>query len=83
VDVTPAPSFAVVGARLDQSMRAGLDAETANRLQGHTEKAQQFLAGPNERAGIAQLDAAAASLQDRPDQQDMAQVFSDLAGSLR
>jgi len=84
VDVTPAPSFAVVGARLDQSVRPGLDAETAHRLQGHIDKAKQFLAGPQKRAaGIAQLDAAAESLQDRPDQQDLAQAFSDVADSLR
>jgi LVIVD repeat len=83
VDVTPAPSFAVVGARLDQSVRAGLDAETANRLQGHIDKAKEFLAGPQKQAGIAQLDAAASSLQERPDQADLAQAFTDLADSLR
>jgi hypothetical protein len=83
VDVTPAPSFTVVAARLDQSVRAGLAVDEVSRLQGHIDRAQALLAGPQKRAGIAQLDAAAASLQDMPGHEGLAQAFTDLADSLR
>lgn len=81
--MTPAPSFTVVAARLDQSVRAGLAVDEVSRLQGHIDRAKALLAGPQKRAGIAQLDAAAASQQDMPGHEGLAQAFTDLADSLR
>jgi hypothetical protein len=76
-------SYAVVGSRLDQNVRAGtLDAETGARIQGHLDKAEAFEGGPRARAAKAQLDAAAASLKNRPGQELLIQDIQELRATL-
>ena len=76
-------SYAVVGSRLDQNVRAGtLDAQSGARIQGHLDKAEAFEGGPQARAAKAQLDAAAASLQNRPGQELLIEDILELRASL-
>jgi hypothetical protein len=77
-------SFAVVGSRLDQNVRAGtLDAATGERVQAALDKAERFADGPQRRAAVAQLDAAASSLKNTAGQEELVAELRDLADSLR
>jgi hypothetical protein len=76
-------SYAVVGSRLDQNVRAGtLDAQNGARIQGHLDKAEAFEDGRQARAAKAQLDAAAESLKNRPGQELLIQDIQELRATL-
>ena len=62
-------SYAVVGSRVDQNLRAGtLDADKAESIQNHLDNAER-LEARQVRAARAQLDAAIASLRRTPGQE--------------
>jgi hypothetical protein len=76
-------SYAVVGSRLDQNVRAGtLDAQNGARIQGHLDKAEAFEDGRQARAAKAQLDAAAESLKNRPGQELLIEDILELRATL-
>jgi hypothetical protein len=70
-------SYAVVGSRVDQNLRAGtLDADKAASIQNHLDNAER-LEARQVRAARAQLDAAIASLRTTPGQEAL---IADLQG---
>ncbi|HET6728250.1 MAG TPA: hypothetical protein VFG96_02460 [Jiangellaceae bacterium] len=76
-------SYAVVGSRLDQNVRAGtLDAETGAEIQDHLDRAEAFEGGRQARAAKAVLDAAAASLKDVPGQELLIEDIQELRATL-
>jgi hypothetical protein len=76
-------SYAVVGSRLDQNVRAGtLDAETGAEIQDHLDRAEAFEDGRRARAAKALLDAAAASLKDVPGQELLIEDIQELRATL-
>jgi hypothetical protein len=76
-------SYAVVGSRLDQNVRAGtLDAETGAEIQDHLDRAEAFEDGRQARAAKAVLDAAAASLKDVPGQELLIEDIQELRATL-
>jgi hypothetical protein len=76
-------SYAVVGSRLDQNVRAGtLDAETGAEIQNHLDRAEAFEDGRQARAAKALLDAAAASLKDVPGQELLIEDIQELRATL-
>jgi hypothetical protein len=76
-------SYAVVGSRLDQNIRAGtLDAETGAEIQDHLDRAEAFEGGRQARAAKAVLDAAAASLKDVPGQELLIEDIQELRATL-
>lgn len=76
-------SYAVVGSRLDQNVRAGtLDDRAADRVQAFIDRAEQFAAGPQRRAAAAQLEAAARTLRNVDGQELLIADLLELAGTL-
>jgi hypothetical protein len=58
-EIVHAPSFRLVGAYLDQLVRAGgIDADVEVEVRGALERAERFIDGKQRRAGFEQLDAA-------------------------
>jgi hypothetical protein len=75
-------SYAVVGSRVDQNLRAGtLDADKAESIQNHLDNAER-LEARQVRAARAQLDAAIASLRTTPGQQDLIEDLQELRATL-
>jgi hypothetical protein len=75
-------SYAVVGARVDQNLRAGtLDADKAASIQNHLDNAER-LEARQVRAARAQLDAAIASLRTTPGQQLLIEDLQELRATL-
>jgi hypothetical protein len=83
-ELTAKPSYTVVAATIDQAVRAGtIDARTLQRVQGHIDRAKSFEGGPQASAAVAQLDAAAASVKNKPGLEDLSRHLSELADSKR
>jgi len=75
-------SYAVVGSRVDQNLRAGtLDADKAASIQNHLDNAER-LEARQVRAARAQLDAAIASLRTTPGQEALIADLQALKATL-
>ncbi|MGJ7442328.1 LVIVD repeat-containing protein [Aquipuribacter sp. MA13-6] len=82
-ELTADISYAVVGSRLDQNVRAGtLSERDGERVQKFIDRAEQFAAGPQRRAASAQLDAAARQLRNVDGQQLLIADLQELADTL-
>ena len=78
-------SYAVVGSRLDQNVRAGtLDANTAKRVQNHLDQAEKLQGGPAAtRAAQAQLDSAIKAVSGKAGQQLLVADLQALRATLQ
>ncbi|HSK55563.1 MAG TPA: hypothetical protein VK908_09920 [Jiangellales bacterium] len=75
-------SYAVVGSRVDQNLRAGtLDADKAASIQNHLDNAER-LEARQVRAARTQLDAAIASLRTTAGQEALIADLQELRGTL-
>jgi hypothetical protein len=75
-------SYAVVGSRVDQNLRAGtLDADKAASIQDHLDNAKR-LESRQLRAALTQLDAAIVSLRNTAGQEALVADLQDLRASL-